>query len=117
MGALFRVLAIIEFIGIGLVTASKFLAGVLGGEFFAAIVALIVGAIAILFALPLYVLGNVVDELRVLQAKVFAPATVNEELHKRNILASGGWKCSCGRTNQSYISTCACGKNRHEEKL
>lgn len=114
MGALFRFLAIIEFIGIGLVTASKFLAGVLGGEVFAAIVALIVGAIAILFALPLYVLGNVVDELRVLQAKVFAPAPVNEELHKRNILASGGWKCSCGRVNADYVSTCACGKGKHQ---
>ena len=117
MGALFRVLAIIEFIGIGLVTASKFLAGIIGGEFVAAIAALIAGLIAVLFALPLYVLGNVVDELRVLQAKVFAPAPVNEELHNRNILASGGWKCSCGRVNADYVSTCACGKNRHEEKL
>jgi hypothetical protein len=117
MGALFRVLAIIEFIGIGLVTASKFLAGVLGGEFFAAIVALIVGLIAVLFALPLYVLGNVVDELRVLQAKVFAPAPMNEEAHNRKLIASGGWKCSCGRVNADYVSTCACGKNRHEEKL
>ena len=114
MGALFRFLAIIEFIGIGLVTASKFLAGIIGGEFVAAIAALIAGLIAVLFALPLYVLGNVVDELRVLQEKVFAPAPTNEEAHNRQLIASGGWKCSCGRVNADYISTCACGKNRHE---
>ncbi len=117
MGSLFRVLAIIEFIIIGLVTASKFLAGVFGGEFFAAIVALIVGAIAILFALPLYVLGNVVDELRALQAKVFGPAPVNPEAHNQRLIASGGWKCRCGRVNADYVSTCACGKGRHEVEL
>jgi hypothetical protein len=115
MGTLFRVLAVIEFIIIGLVTASKFLAGIIGGEFATAIVALIVGLIAVLFALPLYVLGNVVDELRVLQEKVFTPVQVNEEAHNGQLIAAGGWKCGCGRTNAGYVSTCACGKARCKE--
>ena len=114
MGALLRILAVIEFIAIGLVTASKFVAGVLHGDPFAVIVALIVGAIAIIFALPLYVLGNVVDEVRQLREKVFAPAVVNQEAQTRKLLASGGWECSCGRVNADYVSTCACGKSKHE---
>jgi len=28
------------------------------------------------------------------------------------LLAKGGWKCTCGRTNPSYTTTCACGTNR-----
>ncbi|MBE6942240.1 MAG: hypothetical protein E7455_08170 [Ruminococcaceae bacterium] len=27
---------------------------------------------------------------------------------------AGGWKCTCGRVNASYVSTCACGVNRRE---
>ena len=27
-------------------------------------------------------------------------------------LEGGGWKCSCGRVNQSYVGTCACGQNK-----
>ena len=117
MGALFRVLAIIEFAIVGLVTLNKILAAIAWGEYGAILMALIVCMIAVLAILPLYVLGNLVDEVKALREKVFAPAPVNEELHKRNILASGGWKCSCGRVNADYVSTCACGKNRHEEKL
>ena len=114
MGALFRVLAIIEFIGIGLVTASKFLAGIIGGEFVAAIAALIAGLIAVLFALPLYVLGNMVDEVKELRQAIYTLAAANKEAVNKHLLNSNGWKCSCGRVNADYISTCACGKNRHE---
>ena len=114
MGALFRVLAIIEFIGIGLVTASKFLAGIIGGEFVAAIAALIAGLIAVLFALPLYVLGNMVDEVKELRQAIYTLAAANKEAVNKHLLNSNGWKCSCGRINADYISTCACGKNRHE---
>lgn len=26
----------------------------------------------------------------------------------------GGWKCSCGRANAGYVSSCSCGKNKRE---
>ena len=29
-------------------------------------------------------------------------------------LAAGGWRCSCGRANPNYITTCICGKSRRE---
>ena len=29
------------------------------------------------------------------------------------LLASGGWKCGCGRVNASYTSSCVCGRNKH----
>ena len=114
MGKLFRILATIEFVAIGLVTASRFVYGFLQGDPIVAFAALITGAIAILFALPLYVLGNVVDEVSELREKVFTTATVNPEVHNRQLLASGGWKCSCGRVNADYVSSCACGKSKHD---
>lgn len=114
MGSLFRVLAVIEFIGIGLVTASKFLAGIIGGEFVAAIAALIVGLIAVLFALPLYVLGNVVDEVKELRQGINTLAAANKKSLNKYLLDSNGWKCACGRVNAGYVSTCACGKGKHE---
>ena len=117
MGALFRVLAVIEFAIVGLVTLNKILAAIAWGEYGAILMALIVCMIAVLAILPLYVLGNLVDEVKALREKVFAPAPTNEEAHNRKLMASGGWKCRCGRTNADYVSTCACGKSKHEEKL
>ena len=29
-------------------------------------------------------------------------------------LANGNWKCVCGRVNQDYVYTCACGKNKRD---
>ena len=29
------------------------------------------------------------------------------------LLASGGWKCGCGRINAVYVSSCACGRNKY----
>ncbi|MBQ9968141.1 MAG: hypothetical protein IJO88_05415 [Oscillospiraceae bacterium] len=26
----------------------------------------------------------------------------------------GSWNCTCGRKNSSYVSTCACGKQKRE---
>ncbi len=114
MGKLFRVLAVIEFIAIGLVTASRFVYGLLQAGPFTAIVALIVGAIAILFALPLYVLGNMVDEVKELRQAIYTLAAANKEAVNKHLLNSNGWKCSCGRVNADYVSTCACGKSKYE---
>ena len=38
----------------------------------------------------------------------------NEEARNKRILDEGGWKCSCGRINYHYVSTCACGVNKRE---
>jgi len=32
-------------------------------------------------------------------------------------LPNGFWKCVCGRTNASYVSSCACGINKYDVKL
>lgn len=34
--------------------------------------------------------------------------------HEERILNEGGWKCSCGKVQASYVSSCSCGRNRHE---
>ncbi len=39
---------------------------------------------------------------------------LEKEAKERKIIADGGWKCTCGRTNYNYVSTCACGKNKRE---
>ena len=114
MGKLCRALAVMEFVAIGLVTVCRFGWYLIGGNPVAGVLTLILGAVAVLFAMPLYVLGNLVDEVRMLREKVMTPAPVNQEVHNRQLMASGGWKCSCGRTNADYISTCACGKGKHE---
>jgi hypothetical protein len=41
-------------------------------------------------------------------------AAQKKEAQNNAILAAGGWKCACGRANQAYISTCACGKGKSE---
>ena len=35
-------------------------------------------------------------------------------VHNEQVLAAGGWKCSCGRVNASYVSSCSCGKSKSE---
>ena len=43
-----------------------------------------------------------------------APETETEQDRNRKIISDGGWKCTCGKTNYSYVSTCSCGKNKRE---
>ena len=33
--------------------------------------------------------------------------------NKKDVLSEGGWKCTCGRENASYVGTCGCGKKRN----
>lgn len=33
---------------------------------------------------------------------------------EQSVLASGGWKCTCGRVNAHYVSTCCCGVSRSQ---
>ena len=36
------------------------------------------------------------------------------KVHNEQLLANGGWKCSCGIVQASYVSSCSCGKSKHE---
>lgn len=38
--------------------------------------------------------------------------TVDNATRNEQIIADGGWKCSCGRINPHYVSTCVCGKHK-----
>lgn len=36
-----------------------------------------------------------------------------EKIHlNQTLLAEGGWKCTCGRINAKYVTTCPCGLNQ-----
>lgn len=35
-----------------------------------------------------------------------------DEAHNQQLLASGGWRCQCGRVHASYVSSCSCGSNK-----
>lgn len=37
-----------------------------------------------------------------------------DQARNEEILASGGWRCSCGRTHAAYVSSCSCGKSKHD---
>lgn len=37
----------------------------------------------------------------------------NQNSPDRSMMASGGWICSCGRTNPSYTGTCSCGQSKY----
>lgn len=39
---------------------------------------------------------------------------IERSVHNEQLLASGGWECSCGRVQADYVSTCSCGKNKRE---
>lgn len=37
--------------------------------------------------------------------------------YEKQLLASGGWKCACGRVNAGYVSSCSCGKSKNQLQL
>ncbi len=39
-----------------------------------------------------------------------------ESQNNARLMANGGWTCSCGRVNASYVSTCACGKSKFDNQ-
>ena len=43
-----------------------------------------------------------------------APKNADEDEHKKGIIASGGWQCSCGTVNYPYVTTCPCGKSKFD---
>ncbi len=36
------------------------------------------------------------------------------QAHDAQILADGGWTCSCGKVHAGYVSSCSCGKQKRE---
>lgn len=125
MGKLFRGLAIFEVICIVLVTFFRVTQAVQWRDYWTGCVALVSGLIALLFVLPLYVLGNMVDEVKeqrqkinylMVKVKEHSIETPDVDMRKKDpkVLFPDHWQCSCGRSNAGYVSTCACGKNRHE---
>ena len=125
MGKLFRGMAIGEFVAIGLVSVFRILVSISKSDFEAFIIALIGGLIAVLFVLPLFVLGQMVDQVKeqqqlinylMVKVKEGSNDTPEAQARKKDhrVLFPNHWKCSCGRDNAGYVSTCACGKNKHE---
>lgn len=45
-----------------------------------------------------------------LQSRIQKP----EQEQAEDLLVAGGWKCTCGRVNPRYTSTCVCGKNKRD---
>lgn len=43
-------------------------------------------------------------------------ANAADKVRNEQLLAAGGWKCSCGRVHASYVSSCSCGKSKGEVK-
>lgn len=44
-------------------------------------------------------------------------SNLNKDANKaynEQLLANGGWKCSCGRVQASYVSSCSCGRSKSE---
>lgn len=37
-----------------------------------------------------------------------------DDLYKKQMLNEGGWKCTCGKIQASYVSSCSCGKSKQE---
>ena len=41
-----------------------------------------------------------------------ATSDKNKTIEYKTTTENGEWRCTCGRINRSYISTCACGKSK-----
>ena len=65
-----------------------------------------------------YGFGELIDRAGSIDRKLggtgSAMSILTEEARDRKTISEGGWKCACGRINQSYVSTCACGKNKRD---
>ena len=48
------------------------------------------------------------------QQSSYNMSALEEEARDRKIISDGGWKCSCGRVNYSYTTSCVCGKKKYE---
>ncbi len=85
--------------------------------FLGLMIALVVLGAGIFFACIVAMLirteGELVKQLADLERSQRHFKTTVEE----GVLEPGTWRCTCGRKNQDYVSTCACGKNKREVLL
>lgn len=44
----------------------------------------------------------------------YAASAYAHEVQSKKTFHDGGWTCKCGRVNNSYIGTCACGRTKAE---
>ena len=47
-------------------------------------------------------------------ASYASPAAAQAAYFEPKLMSDGSWICSCGRSNQRYVTTCACGRNKRE---
>lgn len=92
------------------------------GIFFAVGIILLGVLIAILYTIKLRAFGELVYNSNVIveqlneiptdvsgQSSAAAPTA-----NKSGNIGTEQWRCSCGRVNEAYVFTCACGKNRND---
>ena len=58
--------------------------------------------------------GLIVENNEAQKYMLETPIMESSADREKEILDEGGWKCVCGRVNQNYVSSCACGKSRGE---
>ena len=56
---------------------------------------------------PAWYGANYAPEIAAVMLQRQQASAINDQL-----LASGGWKCACGKVNAVYISSCSCGRNK-----
>jgi hypothetical protein len=90
--------------------------GLMEGDIVYIVSALLGCAYGIAAMVPTYFVGNLLDQVEDLRQLVRANAVSAAEKrnHSAVMLATGGWKCSCGRVNADYVSTCACGVSKSD---
>ena len=91
---------------------------------FLGLLTIVIGPLASwLLSLVLYVFAEMAEHTAKIDGKMgkdtpavqqAAPETETEQDRNRKIISDGGWKCTCGKTNYSYVSTCSCGRNKRE---
>jgi hypothetical protein len=90
--------------------------GLMEGDIVYIVSALLGCAYGIAAMVPTYFVGNLLDQVEELRQLVRANAVSAAEKRNHSVvmLANGGWKCTCGRVNADYVSTCVCGKNKSD---
>ena len=74
-------------------------------------VALIYGVASFLSSWVIYGFGQLVEDIRTICEKT-EEQKIDYTQADTKIIQNGGWKCSCGRVNAHYVSSCSCGKNK-----
>ena len=64
---------------------------------------------------PEYMAANSEEPHSVPLIAALMNASAVDMKHSNRIISQGGWRRACGRGNAAYISSCACGRNKHGE--